>query len=76
MTHPDDRIPLGEDPDGYDDGPDLGPDEHDADLLDGTWEQKYYAGRVRTRDWNSIGAGLGLLVLLGLVVPLVLVLFR
>jgi hypothetical protein len=80
MTHPQDRISLGEDTgednDGYGDGPDLGPDERDADLLDGTWEQNYYAGRVRRRDWSSVAAGLGLLVLLAMVVPLVLVLFR
>ncbi len=58
------------------DEPGLGPDEHDLDLLDGSWEARYYAGRHRTRDWHSIYVGLALLVLLGLVVPAILVLFR
>jgi hypothetical protein len=56
--------------------PDLGPDERDRDLLDGSWEQDYYAGRHRTRDWHSVYVGLALLVLLSLVVPALLVLFR
>ena len=54
----------------------LGPDERDRDLLDGSWEQKYYAGRIRTRDWRSIGVGIALLALLGMIVPLVLTVFR
>lgn len=54
----------------------LGPDERDRDLMDGSWEQRYYAGRQRRRDWSGIMAGLGLLVLLGLLLPAVLVFFR
>ena len=54
------------------DEPDLGPDERDRDLLDGSWEQRYYAGAVRSRDWRSIGIGLGLLVLLAMLVSLVM----
>jgi hypothetical protein len=50
-----------------------GPDERDMDLMDGTWEQKYYSGRVKTRNWNAIGIGLALLVVAGLVVPMILV---
>ena len=55
---------------------DLGPDERDRDLLDGSWEQEYYAGRMRKRDWRSIGVGFGLLALLGMTVPLVLTVLR
>lgn len=51
------------DPGSYDEGPDLGPDERDRDLLDGSWEEDYYAGRVRTRDWRAITVGISLLVL-------------
>lgn len=66
---------LGDAEDNYDE-PDLGPDERDMDLMDGSWEQRYYAGRVRSRDWSSIMLGLGLLVLLGLLLPAILVFFR
>lgn len=53
----------------------LGPDERDLDLLDGSWEQEHYSGRHRGRDWNSIGLAIGLLVILGMLLPAVLVLF-
>lgn len=56
--------------------PDLGPDERDLDLLDGSWEHDYYAGHIRTRDWRSIGVGIGLLALLGMTVPLILTVLR
>lgn len=49
-----------------DDAPDLGPDERDRDLLDGTWEEDYYAGRIRTRDWRGITVGISLLVLVAM----------
>ncbi len=55
---------------------DLGPDERDLDLLDGTWEEQYYSGRLPRRDWTSIWVGLGLLALVSLILPLVLVLLR
>jgi hypothetical protein len=55
---------------------DLGPDERDMDLLDGSWEQDYYAGRVRSRDWRSVGIGIALLLLIALTLPAVLVLER
>jgi hypothetical protein len=58
------------------DGPNLGPDEHDRDLMDGSWEQRYYQGRTRKRDWTGIMTGLGLLVLLGMVLPAILLFFR
>lgn len=67
---------LGAADDTGDDGPDLGSDERDLDLLDGSWEERYYAGRIRSRDWTSIMLALGLLVLLGLLLPAVLVWFR
>ena len=45
-----------------DDEPDLGPDERDLDLMDGSWEREYYSGRMKTRNWNAIGAGIGILI--------------
>ena len=44
------------------DEPDLGPDERDLDLMDGSWEREYYSGRMKTRNWNAIGAGIGILI--------------
>lgn len=55
------------------DGPDLGPDERDMDLLDGTWEQDYYAGRRRGPDWQTISVGVGLLVLMAMTIPMLVV---
>ena len=57
-------------------GPNPGPDERDRDLMDGSWERRYYQGRTRKRDWTAIMTGLGLLVLLGMLLPAILVLFR
>ncbi|PFG72874.1 hypothetical protein [Tepidiforma thermophila] len=68
----DDRIPLGPPADDRD----LGPDERDRDLMDGTWEQQYYSGQLRTRDWNTIALGIAILVVLALVLPMLLVVFR
>ncbi len=71
-----DVIPLGDDEDDDEDyGPDLGPDERDMDLMDGTWEQRYYAGQQKTRDWGSVLVGVALLALLAMVLPMLLVLF-
>lgn len=70
MNEYDDEPGLGPDE------PDLGPDERDRDLLDGSWEEKYYSGRVRTRNWRAIYTGLALLALIGLVVPAVLMVAR
>lgn len=72
----DEPIPLGTRDDDDWDGPNLGPDENDRDLLDGSWEERYYQGRNRSRDWNGIMTGLGLLVLLGMLLPALVVLFR
>ena len=58
-----------------DDEPDLGPDERDLDLMDGSWEREYYSGRMKTRNWNAIGAGIGILILTAILVPIVLGLF-
>jgi len=63
----DDPIPL----DAFDDGPNLGPDERDRDLMDGTWERDYYGGKLRSVNWNAIVVAVSLLVLAGLIVPLV-----
>lgn len=56
--------------------PNLGPDERDMDLLDGSWEREYYAGRRPGRDWKTIGVGMGLLVLLAMILPAILVFLR
>lgn len=58
------------------DGPNLGPDERDLDLLDGSWERRHYGGQVKHRDWTTIGIGLGLMALAGMVVPMLLVFLR
>ena len=58
------------------DGPNLGPDERDLDLLDGSWERRHYSGQVQHRDWTTIGIGLGLVALAGMVVPMLLVFLR
>ena len=52
------------------------PDERDRDLLDGTWEQKYYSSDRRSRDWNTIGIGIALLFLMGLILPTILFALR
>lgn len=59
-----------------DDGPDLGPDERDRDLMDGTWEQKRYSGQRKSRDWNTIGLGIALLIITAMVLPMLLVFFE
>lgn len=59
-----------------DDEPDLGPDERDRDLMDGTWEAEHYGGRRKSRDWNAIGLGIALLVIAAMVLPMVLVVFK
>ena len=65
------------DNDGEDEGgPDLGPDERDLDLLDGSWEQEYYSGRMKSRDWNAVLIGVAILVIASLVVPALLVFTR
>ena len=64
------------DDDKDDDEPDLGPDERDRDLMDGSWEDNYYAGEVKTRDWNTIIAGVSLIVLISLAIPMLLVFFN
>jgi hypothetical protein len=76
MTSPDDRISLGAPPYPEDDGPDLGPDERDLDLMDGSWEDRYYGGRIRRRDWQSVGIALSLLLVIALTVPAILVFTR
>ncbi len=71
-----DEYELSEDEEFDEDEVELGPDERDADLLDGSWEEAYYAGRVRRRDWSSIGVAIALLFLLGLLLPTLLVLLN
>ena len=65
-----DRISLGREPSST---LDLGPDERDLDLLDGSWEHDYYAGRTKSVDWQTVGIGVGLLLLVALILPAVLV---
>lgn len=68
----DEPISLGGD-DDWEDERDLGPGEFDRDLMDGSWEQQYYSGRLRSMDWRTITIALGLLALIGMVVPLFMV---
>lgn len=71
--------PREEYDDEFDDEEDdlvLGPDDRDRDLLDGSWEQQYYAGGHRRRDWSSIGIGVALLLLMGLLLPTLLIALR
>jgi hypothetical protein len=76
-----DRIALGleddeEDPEDFvdDDGFHApGPDERDRDLMDGSWEQRYYSGREGTRDWSNIGLAIAIVVILAMVLPGILV---
>ncbi len=59
-----------------DDEPDLGPDERDRDLMDGTWEAERYSGRRKSRDWNAIVAGVALIVIIAMLLPMFLVVFN
>lgn len=47
----------------------LGPDERDMDLIDGTWEGEYYSGRKKRRDWRSVGLAIGLLIVIAMLLP-------
>lgn len=60
----------------YEDEVDLGPDDRDADLMDGRWEDRYYSGQVRKRDWNSIYLAVGLVIVMAMVLPVVLAALR
>ena len=73
MPEPDE---YGVEPDGGDSDFAPGPDDRDRDLLDGSWEERYYAGGERRRDWSAIGVGLTLLLLMGLLLPALLVVLR
>jgi hypothetical protein len=53
-----------------------GPDERDLDLLDGSWESRYYGGKIKRRDWSTVMLGVALLVALSLIVPMVYVFAR
>jgi hypothetical protein len=64
------------DPDDDDTRPDLGPDERDRDLLDGSWEQEYYSGQQKVRDWNAAMVGVALLVVAAIVIPMLLAILR
>jgi hypothetical protein len=55
---------------------DLGPDERDADLMDGTWEQRYYSGQERQRDWSGVYLGIALLIVMAFILPMLLVFAR
>ncbi|MCL4242815.1 MAG: hypothetical protein KJ048_15800 [Dehalococcoidia bacterium] len=59
-----------------DSGQDLGPDERDLDLLDGSWEQEYYSGRQKTRDWNAVFVAFAILIVAAMLVPMLLVFAR
>lgn len=76
-----DRIPLGLDGEEIVEG-DLdddfapGPDERDQDLIDGSWEQRYYSGQHRQRNWGAIGLGVAIILVLAMVLPGILVVLR
>lgn len=42
------------------------------DLIDGSWEGDYYAGRKKRRDWQGVGLAIGLLIVIALLLPGVL----
>ena len=44
--------------------------------MDGSWEDSYYAGDVKERDWNSIIVGVSLIVLISLAIPMLLMFFN
>lgn len=79
VNRPDDdedviSLGLDEDEEWEDDVEDApGPDERDMDLLDGTWEEKYYSQRGPGRDWNSIALAIGIIVIIAMVLPGLLV---
>ena len=73
MEPEEDQFEIGQ---SEEDEPDLGPDERDRDLMDGSWEDSYYAGEVKTRDWNAITAGVSLIVLIAIAIPMLLVFFN
>ncbi len=80
-TDPDDEFDEEEDVISLDladdsDEPDLGPDERDSDLMDGTWEAEHYGGRRKSRDWNAIVAGIALFVIIAMLLPMLLVVFN
>ena len=55
---------------------DLGPDERDRDLLDGSWEDSYYKGDVKQRDWHAIYVGIAIVVLAAILLPLAGIVLR
>ncbi len=71
-----------DDPDDFDDVDDeeggllSGPDERDQDLLDGSWEERYYASERRSRDWNAVAVGVTLLVVMGMLLPTLFIALR
>lgn len=75
-----DTINLGlddEDEEYWDEEEDApGPDERDIDLLDGRWEERYYSGQERVRDWGTIGLAVAIVAALSLILPGLLVFFR
>ena len=66
----------GDEEEVYADEIDLGPDDRDADLMDGRWEDRYYSGQVGKRDWNSIYLAVGLVIVMAMVLPLILAAIR
>ena len=65
-----DVITLGRESASPVDGPNLGPDERDADLMDDSWAER--SPNVH-RDWHAVQLGIALLVLLSLLLPGILV---
>lgn len=74
----DDVITLGHDDEDEEPEEELapGPDERDMDLLDGSWEEQYYAGRKGSRDWSNVGLAVALIIVMAMVLPGILVMLR
>lgn len=73
--HWDDRYADEEEDDYEEPELNLGPDERDMDLLDGTYEARYYSGH-RQRDWSLVQVGVGLILLVAIIGPGLMVLFQ
>jgi len=74
-----DRVPLGLDEDEIveehldDEVFAYGPDERDRDLIDGSWEERYYSREHRERNWGAIGLAVAIILVLAMVLPGILV---
>ena len=77
MHPPDDDDVVTLDPDDDDEFEEEdfapGPDERDMDLLDGSWEDRYYSGQTSRIDWGTVALAIALIAAISLVLPGLLV---